>query len=125
MPMVPPAATEPVASLSSYPIRFISGMAIRPIVAAVAILEALTAANPADAPIVAMATPPNTAITGKTEAFSGTQQRSTEARQPSAAPIDLRAGALRTFIHEMDLLQARVLTRAVVADPLKPLDTLV
>ena len=58
MPMVPPAATAPVASLSSYLYLRISGSAICAMVAAVARLEPQIAANAPQAPIVASASPP-------------------------------------------------------------------
>ena len=58
MPSVPPAATEPVASLGSYPILRICGSATVVMVAAVAMLEPLMAAKPAQAATVAMASPP-------------------------------------------------------------------
>ena len=58
IPIVPPAAIAPVASAGLYLYFFISGKVTRPIVAAVATLEALTAAKPAHAPTVAIARPP-------------------------------------------------------------------
>ena len=57
-PRVPPEATVPVARLSSYLKRFISGKATVPMVRAVARLSPHTAANPPQAPMVAMARPP-------------------------------------------------------------------
>ena len=56
--MVPPAATEPAANRGSYPYFFISGRATSPMVAEVARLEPLTAANPVAPPMPAMARPP-------------------------------------------------------------------
>ena len=58
MPRVPAAATVPVARVSSYLYFFISGSAIRPMVAAVAAVEPHMAANPAQASTVAMVSPP-------------------------------------------------------------------
>ena len=58
MPREPAAATEPVASESLYPYRFISGSATRPIAAAVALVEPQIAAKPAQAAIVAITRPP-------------------------------------------------------------------
>jgi len=48
----------PVARAGSYLYSFISGRATVPMVAAVARLEPLTAAKPAQAPTVAIASPP-------------------------------------------------------------------
>ena len=55
---MPPAATQPVDRLVEYPRRFICGSETRPIVAAVAIDDPVTAPNPAQPPIVASAKPP-------------------------------------------------------------------
>lgn len=57
-PSVPPAATEPVARLSAYLYFFISGRATRPMVTAEAKDDPESAANPAQAAIVADAKPP-------------------------------------------------------------------
>ena len=61
MPSVPPAAMQPVARASSYLNRFISGRATRPIVAAVAMEEPDTAEKQAQAPMLAIASPPGRA----------------------------------------------------------------
>ena len=58
MPMVPPAATTAVANPIWYLYLFISGKATLPKVAAVARLEPQIAAKAAQAPIVAIASPP-------------------------------------------------------------------
>ena len=58
MPRVPPAAMQPVARESAYLKRFISGSATIPMVAAVAREEPDIAAKPAQAPMVAMLSPP-------------------------------------------------------------------
>ena len=58
IPNVPPAATAPVAKLSPYLKRFISGSATRPMVTAEAIDEPLKAAKPAQPEMVALARPP-------------------------------------------------------------------
>ncbi|MBA7587561.1 hypothetical protein ES708_29592 [subsurface metagenome] len=55
MPIVPPAATLPVANLGLYSNFLISGKDTDPIVAAVAVLEPLIAANIALPATVAMA----------------------------------------------------------------------
>ena len=57
-PMVPAAATVPVASDGSYLLRIISGTAMRPIAAAHATDDPVTAENPAAPKIVATARPP-------------------------------------------------------------------
>ncbi len=57
-PMVPPEATVPVASASSYLKRFISGSATRPMVTAEAAAEPHSEAKKAQAMIVADASPP-------------------------------------------------------------------
>ena len=56
--IVPPAATAPVATLSSYPNFFSSGNAILPITAAEAVDAPQAAANPAEPNTVAIARPP-------------------------------------------------------------------
>jgi len=58
IPRLPPAATTPVASAGSYRYFFISGSATEAIVAAVALVDPQIAENPAQAPIVATASPP-------------------------------------------------------------------
>ncbi|OQC74179.1 MAG: hypothetical protein BWX45_00059 [Deltaproteobacteria bacterium ADurb.Bin002] len=58
IPRLPPAATTPVASAGSYWYFFISGSATEAMVAAVALVEPQTAEKPAQAPMVAMASPP-------------------------------------------------------------------
>ena len=58
MPSVPPAATDPVASPSPYPKRFICGSATLPIVTAVATDDPDTAAKVAHPTTVADARPP-------------------------------------------------------------------
>jgi len=58
MPMLPPAATHPQAILSAYLCLRISGREMVPMVTAVARLEPLTAAKPAQPPTVAIASPP-------------------------------------------------------------------
>ena len=58
IPRVPPAAIEPYISSFWYPRFSISGMAIRPIVAAVATLEPQTAPKMAQAKTLATARPP-------------------------------------------------------------------
>src|SRR5450631_339020 len=60
MPMLPPAASAPVASRSSYPALRISGSAIRVMVAAVTIEDPHTAPKQAEAAMVAIASPPRT-----------------------------------------------------------------
>ena len=57
-PNVPPAAMLPVDKASEYPWRRISGWAALPMVSAVAIDEPVMAPNPAQAPMVASASPP-------------------------------------------------------------------
>src|SRR5438477_5555036 len=58
MPSVPPAASEPKMSGRAYPRRSISGMAIMPMVAAVATLEPEIAAKIAHEKMLATASPP-------------------------------------------------------------------
>ena len=58
IPIVPPAATHPVASRVSYLYSFISGKAMDPIVAAVAVEEPEIAAKPPHPTTVAIARPP-------------------------------------------------------------------
>src|SRR3989339_379982 len=58
MPRVPPAATQPVARLRSYPYFLISGTATLAMVAPVAREDPQMAANPEQATMVAMASPP-------------------------------------------------------------------
>ena len=58
IPRVPPAATHPVDSLGSYLYLVISGMATMAMVAPVANEEPHMAANPQQAMMVAMASPP-------------------------------------------------------------------
>src|SRR5260370_28199931 len=60
IPMLPPAASDPVASLSSYPALRISGSAILVMVAAVTIDDPHTAPKQAEAAMVAIARPPRT-----------------------------------------------------------------
>ena len=60
-PMVPAAATEPAARPLSYFAFSISGTAMRPIAAAQATEEPVTAENPAAPPTEAMARPPGNA----------------------------------------------------------------
>ncbi len=61
-PRVPPAAMLPVASLGEYPNFLISGRAHVPIAAAVATEEPDTAAKPALATMVVMASPPGSIL---------------------------------------------------------------
>ena len=58
MPNVPPAARLPAARVGAYLYFFISGMAMDPMVTAVATLDPQVAANPAQPTVVAMASPP-------------------------------------------------------------------
>jgi hypothetical protein len=58
IPRLPPAATTPVASSSRYLNLFISGRATVAMVAAVAFVEPQMAEKHAQAPTVAMASPP-------------------------------------------------------------------
>src|SRR5260370_36634580 len=58
IPMLPPAASDPVASLSSYPALRISGSAILVMVAAGTIDDPHTAPKQAEAGMVAIARPP-------------------------------------------------------------------
>src|SRR5258708_24830292 len=60
IPMLPPAASDPVASLSSYPALRISGSAILVMVAAVTIDDPHTAPKQAEAAMGAIARPPRT-----------------------------------------------------------------
>jgi hypothetical protein len=62
IPNVPPAATQPVESVSAYPCVRISGVAMVPIVAVVAAREPQMAPNPAQAAIVAQARPPGSQL---------------------------------------------------------------
>src|SRR3546814_20928286 len=57
-PRVPDAATAAVANFGSYPARSISGTAMRPMAAAVAMLDPDAAANPALAKLDATERPP-------------------------------------------------------------------
>src|SRR3546814_5491021 len=57
-PRVPDAATTAVANFGSYPARSISGTAMRPMAAAVAMLDPDASANPALAKFDATARPP-------------------------------------------------------------------
>ena len=69
MPRVPPAAMEPMMSGRPYPRRSISGMAIIPMVAAVATLEPEIAAKIAHEKTLATARPPGRNATQRATAL--------------------------------------------------------
>src|SRR5216683_3408610 len=84
IPMLPPAASDPVASLSSYPALRISGSAILVMVAAVTIDDPHTAPKQAEAAMVAIARPPRTPDRSRRAALKrSADSRVFEATSPS------------------------------------------
>ena len=85
MPMLPPAASAPVASRSSYPALRISGSAIRVMVAAVTIDDPQTAPKQEEAAMVAIASPPRTPDSSKRAALNkSADSRVLDATSPSS-----------------------------------------
>ena len=111
MPRVPPAAMEPMMSGRPYPRRSISGMAIIPMVAAVATLEPDTAAKMAHEKMLATASPPGRKPT----------QRATAVKRPLPMPEWSRIPLMKT--KRGTAMKEKLVALVQAIDPTTPMPT--